>query len=73
LEVVTALAAEAAHSTSPHSRTASSPRGTQGTTDQSAAHARLSQRTAEVQGTADFQGTAETQGAANIPKSPNDY
>ncbi|GJY72176.1 hypothetical protein Tco_0475879, partial [Tanacetum coccineum] len=85
LEVVTALAAEEAHSTSPHSRTASSPRDTQGTTDQSAAQARLSQGTAEVQGTANsqgtaevqgtagFQGTAATQGAANIPKSPNDY
>ncbi|GJY22298.1 hypothetical protein Tco_0394864 [Tanacetum coccineum] len=73
LEVVTALAAEEAHSTSPHSRAASSPRDAQGTPDQSAAQASISQGTAEVQGTADFQGTAETQGAANIPKSPNDY
>ncbi|GKD05592.1 hypothetical protein Tco_1180566 [Tanacetum coccineum] len=59
LEVVTALAAEEAHSTSPHSRAASSPRDAQGT--------------AEVQGTADFQGTDETHGTANLPKSPNDY
>ncbi|GJR40137.1 hypothetical protein Tco_1215821 [Tanacetum coccineum] len=85
LEVVTELASEEAHSTSPHSRATSSPRDAQGTTDQSAAQASLSQGTAEVQGTAksqgtaevqgtaDFQGTAETQGAANIPKSPNDY
>ncbi|GJQ91008.1 hypothetical protein Tco_0002147 [Tanacetum coccineum] len=88
LEVVTALAAEEAHSTSPHSRDA---RDAQGTPDQSAAQASVSQRTAEVQGTdtsqrtaevqgtansqgtADFQGTAEPHGAANIPKSPNDY
>ncbi|GJV58177.1 hypothetical protein Tco_1459182 [Tanacetum coccineum] len=73
LEVVTALAAEEAHSTSPHSRAASSPRDAHGPPDQSAAQASLSQGTAEVQGTADFQGMAETQGAANIPKSPNDY
>ncbi|GKF30765.1 hypothetical protein Tco_0100563, partial [Tanacetum coccineum] len=79
LEVVTSLAAEEAHSTSPHSRAASSPRDAQGTPAQSAAQdsslqgtADL-QGTAEVQGTADFQGTAETQGAADIPKSPNDY
>ncbi|GJX05508.1 hypothetical protein Tco_0191424 [Tanacetum coccineum] len=85
LEVVTALAAEEAHSTSPHSRAASSARDAQGTPDQSAAQASISQGTAEVQGTdnsqgtadvqgtADFQGTAETQGAADTPKSPNDY
>ncbi|GJY82977.1 hypothetical protein Tco_0496353 [Tanacetum coccineum] len=85
LEIVTALAAEEAHSTSPHSRAASSPRDAHGPPDQSAAQASLSQGTAEVQGTdhsqgtaevqgtADFQGMAETQGAANIPKSPNDY
>ncbi|GKA38743.1 putative reverse transcriptase domain-containing protein, partial [Tanacetum coccineum] len=79
LEVITALAAEEAHSTSPHSRAASSPRDAQGTPAQSAAQASISQGTAdlqgtaEVQGTADFQGTAETQGAADIPKSPNDY
>ncbi|GJT76474.1 hypothetical protein Tco_1043199 [Tanacetum coccineum] len=85
IEVVTALAAEEEHSTSPHSRAASSPRDAQGSPDQSAAQASISQGTAEVQGTdnsqgtaevqgtADFQGTAETQGAANIPKSPNDY
>ncbi|GKG13248.1 hypothetical protein Tco_0350208 [Tanacetum coccineum] len=85
LEVVTALAAEEAHSTSPHSRAASSLRDAHGPPDQSAAQASLSQvtaevqgtdhsqGTAEVQGTADFQGMAETQGAANIPKSPNDH
>ncbi|GKG07008.1 hypothetical protein Tco_0329977, partial [Tanacetum coccineum] len=84
-EVVTALAAEEAHSTSPHSRAASSPRDAHGPPDQSAAQASLSQGTAEVQGTdhsqgtaevqgtGDFQGMAETQGAADIPKSPNDY
>ncbi|GJT47889.1 hypothetical protein Tco_0974046 [Tanacetum coccineum] len=85
LEVVTALAAEEAHSTSPHSRAASSPRDAQGTPAQSAAQDSSLQGTAEaqgtaevqgtadLQGTADFQGTAETQGAADIPKSPNDY
>ncbi|GKB00975.1 hypothetical protein Tco_0829019, partial [Tanacetum coccineum] len=87
LEVVTALAAEEEHSTSPHSRAASSARDAQGTPTQSATHASIStaqdiagtqgtansQGTVEVQGTADFQGTAETQGATNIPKSPNDY
>ncbi|GJU86291.1 hypothetical protein Tco_1293837 [Tanacetum coccineum] len=88
LEVVTALAAEEEHSTSPHSRAASSARDAQGTPTQSAAH---SQRTASVQGTASFhgtatphdsdavqgtdtlQGTAAYQGTASIPKSPNDY
>ncbi|GJW84122.1 reverse transcriptase domain-containing protein [Tanacetum coccineum] len=39
LEVVTALAAEEEHSTSPHSRAASSARDAQGTPDQSAAQA----------------------------------
>ncbi|GJV52809.1 hypothetical protein Tco_1448550, partial [Tanacetum coccineum] len=79
LEVITALAAEEAHSTSPHSRAASSPMDAQGTPAQSAAHTSISQGTAdlqgtaEVQGTANFQGTAETHGAADIPKSPNDY
>ncbi|GKF97473.1 hypothetical protein Tco_0293294, partial [Tanacetum coccineum] len=79
LEIVTALAAEEAHSTSPHSRDASSPRDAQGTPDQSAAQVSISQGTAnsqgtaEVQGTADFQGTAEPHGAADISKSPNDY
>ncbi|GJV70142.1 putative ribonuclease H-like domain-containing protein [Tanacetum coccineum] len=73
LEVVTALAAEEAHSTSPHSRAASSPRDAQGTPAQSAAQASISQGTAEAQGTADLQGTAEAQGTADIPKSPNDY
>ncbi|GJW15729.1 putative ribonuclease H-like domain-containing protein, partial [Tanacetum coccineum] len=88
LEVVTALAAEEEHSTSPHSRAASSARDAQGTPTQSAAH---SQRTASVQGTASFhstavphdsdavqgtdtlQGTAAYHGTASVPKSPNDY
>ncbi|GKG13843.1 hypothetical protein Tco_0350803, partial [Tanacetum coccineum] len=65
LEVVTALAAEEAHSTSPHSRAASSSRDAEGTA--------AVQGTADLQGTADFQGPAETQGAADILKSPNDY
>ncbi|GKG23720.1 hypothetical protein Tco_0391756, partial [Tanacetum coccineum] len=51
-EVITALAAEEAHSKSTHSRAESSPRDTQGT--------------AEAQGTADFQGTAEAQGTADF-------
>ncbi|GKG27750.1 hypothetical protein Tco_0406077, partial [Tanacetum coccineum] len=67
LEVVTALAAEEAHSTSPHSRAASFPRDGQGTPAQSAA------QDSSLQGTADLQGIAETQSAADIPKSPNDY
>ncbi|GJQ93959.1 hypothetical protein Tco_0005098 [Tanacetum coccineum] len=66
LEVVTALAAEEAHSTSSHSRTASSPRDAQGTPDQSAAQASISQGTAEVQGTDNSQGTAEIQGTAEV-------
>ncbi|GKG33340.1 hypothetical protein Tco_0433499, partial [Tanacetum coccineum] len=49
LEVVTALAAEEEHSTSPHSRAASPARDAQGTPTQSAAHS---------QGTASFHGTA---------------
>ncbi|GJS32818.1 hypothetical protein Tco_0531200 [Tanacetum coccineum] len=65
LEVVTALAAEEEHSTSPHSRAASSARDAQGTPDQSAAQASVSQRTAEVQGTDTSQRTAEVQGTAN--------
>ncbi|GJY37505.1 hypothetical protein Tco_0422883 [Tanacetum coccineum] len=88
LEVVTALAAEEEHSTSPHSKAASSARDAQGTPTQSAAHSQRtasvqgtasfhgtanSQGTAEIQGTADFQGTAEPHDAASIPKSPNDY
>ncbi|GKG33273.1 hypothetical protein Tco_0430783, partial [Tanacetum coccineum] len=52
------------HSTSPHSRAASSPRDAQGTPTQSAA------QDSSLQGTAASQGTAETQGT---PKSPNDY
>ncbi|GJT73475.1 hypothetical protein Tco_1032761 [Tanacetum coccineum] len=88
LEVVTALAAEEEHSTSPHSRAASSARGAQGSPTQSAAP---SQGTASVQGTASFhgtavphdsdavqgtdtlQGTAAYHGTASVPKSPNDY
>ncbi|GJV20414.1 hypothetical protein Tco_1369434 [Tanacetum coccineum] len=58
LEVITALAAEEAHSESTHSRAESSPRDAQGT---------------PTQGTADFQDTAEAQDAADIPQSPNDY
>ncbi|GJR09960.1 hypothetical protein Tco_0792612 [Tanacetum coccineum] len=42
LEVVTALAAEEEHSTSPHSRAASSARDAQGTPTQSATHASIS-------------------------------
>ncbi|GJT93593.1 putative ribonuclease H-like domain-containing protein, partial [Tanacetum coccineum] len=57
-----ALAAEEAHSTSPHSRDA---RDAQGTPDQSAAQASVSQRTAEVQGTDTSQRTAEVPGTAN--------
>ncbi|GJX29243.1 hypothetical protein Tco_0237322 [Tanacetum coccineum] len=64
LEVVTALAAEEEHSTSPHSRAASSARDAQGTPDQSAAQASISQGTAEVQGTDNSQGTANLQGTA---------
>ncbi|GJR26854.1 hypothetical protein Tco_1103086 [Tanacetum coccineum] len=67
LEVVTALAAEEAHSTSSHSRAASSPRDAQSTPAQSAAQDRGLQDTAEAQ------GTDAVQGAADIPKSPNDY
>ncbi|GKF96841.1 hypothetical protein Tco_0292662, partial [Tanacetum coccineum] len=67
LEVITTLAAEEAHSTSPHSRAASSPRDAHGTPAQSVAQASISQGTAEVQ------GTTEAQGTANIPQCPNDY
>ncbi|GJU90068.1 hypothetical protein Tco_1302491 [Tanacetum coccineum] len=81
LEVVTALAAEEEHSTSPHSRAASSARDAQGTPTQSAAQASIStaQDTAGTQGTAQAQDTDEVQdtdpaqGATAIPKSPNDY
>ncbi|GKB02495.1 putative ribonuclease H-like domain-containing protein [Tanacetum coccineum] len=58
LEVITALAAEEAHSESTHSRAESSPRDAQGTPTQSAAQASI------LQGTADFQGTAEAQDAS---------
>ncbi|GJV41856.1 hypothetical protein Tco_1420296 [Tanacetum coccineum] len=64
LEVVTALAAEEEHSTSPHSRAASSARDAQGTPTQSAAPASISQGTTDVQGTANSQGTASLQGTA---------
>ncbi|GKA90184.1 hypothetical protein Tco_0812054 [Tanacetum coccineum] len=80
-----ALAAEEEHSTSPHSKAASSARDAQGTPSQSAAQASISQGTADVhgtdnsQGTASLQGTAASlgtarlQGTAAIPTSPNDY
>ncbi|GJW13336.1 ribonuclease H-like domain, reverse transcriptase, RNA-dependent DNA polymerase [Tanacetum coccineum] len=58
-KVVTALATEEAHSTSLHSRAASSLKDDQGT--------------AEIQVTADFQGTAATQGTTDLPRTPNDY
>ncbi|GKE05117.1 hypothetical protein Tco_1397135, partial [Tanacetum coccineum] len=79
LKVITALAAEEEHSTSPHSRAASSARDAQGTPSQSAAHdsslqgTAASQGTAGLQGTAASQGTTSPQGTAAIPKSPNDY
>ncbi|GJY71733.1 uncharacterized mitochondrial protein-like protein [Tanacetum coccineum] len=84
LEVVTTLAAEEEHSTSPHSKAASSARDARGSPTQSAAH---SQRTASVQGTASFhstavphdsdavqgtdtlQGTATSQGTAEIQRT----
>ncbi|GJT65253.1 reverse transcriptase domain-containing protein [Tanacetum coccineum] len=56
------LAAEEEHSTSPHSRAASSARDAQGT-----------QGTAQAQDTDEVQDTDPAQGAAAIPKSPNDY
>ncbi|GKD65902.1 hypothetical protein Tco_1308010 [Tanacetum coccineum] len=68
LEAVTALAAEEEHSTSPHSRVASSARDAQGTPTQSAAH---SQGTAEVQGTASFHGTAEPQDTDEVQGTDN--
>ncbi|GJR49939.1 hypothetical protein Tco_1400460 [Tanacetum coccineum] len=71
LEVVTALAAEEEHSTSPHSRAASSARDAQGTPTQSAAQASIStaQDTAGTQSAAQAsistaQDTAGTQGTA---------
>ncbi|GJT70483.1 hypothetical protein Tco_1029769 [Tanacetum coccineum] len=70
VKVVTALAAEEEHSTSPHSRAASSARDAQGTPDQSAAS---SKSTAQAQGTDEVQGTNTAQGATATPKSPNDY
>ncbi|GJY49179.1 hypothetical protein Tco_0439135 [Tanacetum coccineum] len=62
LEVVTALAAEEEHSTSPHSRAASSARDAQGTPTQSAAQASIS----TAQDTAGTQGTAPAQDTANL-------
>ncbi|GKF22104.1 hypothetical protein Tco_0074426, partial [Tanacetum coccineum] len=59
LHVVTALAAEEAHSTSSHSRDA------QGTAE--------AQATADSQGTAATLGTDAVPGTADIRKSPNDY
>ncbi|GJT13855.1 hypothetical protein Tco_0860897 [Tanacetum coccineum] len=81
LEVVTALAAEEAHSESTHSRAETTPRDAQGTPTQSAAQASIStaqdtadsQGTAQAQGTDEVQGTDAAQGATDIPKSPNDY
>ncbi|GKC94529.1 hypothetical protein Tco_1159971 [Tanacetum coccineum] len=64
LEVVTALAAEEEHSTSPNSRAASSARDAQGSPTQSAAQASISQGTADIQGTNNSQGTATLQGTA---------
>ncbi|GKG43945.1 hypothetical protein Tco_0483038, partial [Tanacetum coccineum] len=66
LEVVTALAAEEEHSTSPHSKAASSARDAQGTPTQSVAQASISQGTASLQGTADVQGTDNSQGTAHL-------
>ncbi|GJR14766.1 putative ribonuclease H-like domain-containing protein [Tanacetum coccineum] len=65
LEVVTALAAEEAHSTSSHSRAETSPRDAQGTPIQSAAQTSIS--TAE--GTVDLQDTAEAQGTDECLKN----
>ncbi|GJV11518.1 putative ribonuclease H-like domain-containing protein, partial [Tanacetum coccineum] len=53
LEVITALAAEEAHSESTHSRAENSPRDAQGTPPQG---------TAKAQGTADFQDESQTSG-----------
>ncbi|GKG53211.1 hypothetical protein Tco_0552479, partial [Tanacetum coccineum] len=68
--------AEEAHSTSPHSRAASSPRDAQGTPTQGTAALQgtaEAQDTADLQGTAEAQGTDAVQGAADIPHSPDDY
>ncbi|GKF29745.1 hypothetical protein Tco_0096087, partial [Tanacetum coccineum] len=51
---------------SPHSRAASSLRDAQGTPDQSAAQASISQGTAEVQGTDNSQKTADVQRTAHF-------
>ncbi|GKG07074.1 hypothetical protein Tco_0330043 [Tanacetum coccineum] len=72
LEVITALAAEEAHSESTHSRAESSPSDAQVTPTQRAAQASILQGavdfqgTTEAQGIADFQGTAEAQGTADF-------
>ncbi|GJS75343.1 putative ribonuclease H-like domain-containing protein [Tanacetum coccineum] len=75
LEVVTALAAEEAHSESTHSRAKNSLRDVLGTPTQSDAQASIStaEGTADLQDTADAQGTAAAQGTTNTPKSTNDY
>ncbi|GKA32903.1 hypothetical protein Tco_0719270 [Tanacetum coccineum] len=71
LEVVTALAAEEAHSESTHSRAETTPRDAQGTPSQSAAQASIStaQGTADTQGTAQAQGTDEVQGKLRSSRS----
>ncbi|GJR49935.1 putative ribonuclease H-like domain-containing protein [Tanacetum coccineum] len=56
LEVITALAAEEAHSESTHSQAAISPRDAQGTPSQSAAQDSSLQGTVASQGTASLQG-----------------
>ncbi|GJY34341.1 ribonuclease H-like domain-containing protein [Tanacetum coccineum] len=68
VKVVTALAAEEEHSTSPHSRAASFARDAQGTPTQSAAQASIStaQDTAGTQGTTLAQDTAEDQGLLDL-------
>ncbi|GKF62624.1 hypothetical protein Tco_0182678, partial [Tanacetum coccineum] len=73
LEVVTALAAEEEHSTSPHSRASSSARDAQGTPTQSTAQASIStaQDTAGTQGTAQAQDTDEVQGTDNSQGTAN--
>ncbi|GKG62284.1 hypothetical protein Tco_0632188, partial [Tanacetum coccineum] len=67
---------EEEHSTSPHSRAASSARDAQGSPTQSTAsfHGTATPHASDaVQGTDTLQGTAAHQGTASIPKSPNDY
>ncbi|GJW84645.1 hypothetical protein Tco_0157790, partial [Tanacetum coccineum] len=59
LEVITALAAEVAHSESTHSRAVSFPRDAQGTPTQSAAQTSIPQGTAEVQDASQTSGGDE--------------